>query len=66
MVKNPPVNAGDTGSIPELGRYPGGPDHWPAPASLLKNGSASASKHGELAVHQYSGRDDMTIYTRGK
>ena len=24
VVKNPPVNAGDTVSIPGLGRYPGG------------------------------------------
>ena len=24
MVKNPPVNAGDAGSIPGLGRSPGG------------------------------------------
>ena len=24
MVKNPPANAGDMGSIPGLGRYPGG------------------------------------------
>ena len=24
QVKNPPVNAGDTGSTPGLGRYPGG------------------------------------------
>ena len=23
MVKNPPVNAGDTGSMPGSGRYPG-------------------------------------------
>ena len=23
MVKNPPANAGDTGSVPRLGRYPG-------------------------------------------
>ena len=23
IVKNPPVNAGDVGSTPELGRYPG-------------------------------------------
>jgi len=24
VVKNPPVNAGDAGSIPGSGRYPGG------------------------------------------
>ena len=24
VVKNPPANAGDTGSTPGLGRYPGG------------------------------------------
>jgi len=24
VVKNPPANAGDAGSIPDLGRFPGG------------------------------------------
>ena len=38
MVKNPPVNAGesrDVGSIPGLGRFPGGGNGNPVQPSLL-------------------------------
>ena len=34
MVKNPPANAGDLGSIPELGRAPGGGNGQPTPVLL--------------------------------
>ena len=40
VVKNPPVNAGDvraTGSIPELGRSPGGEHGNPPQYSCLEN-----------------------------
>ena len=40
VVKNPPVNAGDIrdmGSIPELGRYPGGGHGNPLQYSCLEN-----------------------------
>ena len=40
MVKNPPVNAGDTGdvgSIPGLGRFPGGEHGNPLQYSCLEN-----------------------------
>ena len=37
MVKNLPTNAGDTGSIPRLGRCPGEEDDNPFPYSCLKN-----------------------------
>ena len=40
MVKNPPVNAGDVrdvGSIPGLGRSPGGEHGNPLQCSCLKN-----------------------------
>ena len=40
MVKNLPYNAGDvrdTGSIPELGRFPGGGNNKPHQYSRLKN-----------------------------
>ena len=37
VVKNPPANAGDTGSIPGLGRYPGGGSGSPLQYSCLEN-----------------------------
>ena len=37
MVKNPHVNAKDLGSIPELGRSPGGGNGNPLPYSCLEN-----------------------------
>ena len=36
-VKNPPANAGDTGSIPGLGRSPGGGHSNPLQYSYLRN-----------------------------
>ena len=36
-VKNPPVNAGDMGSIPGLGRSPGRRDDTPLQYSCLEN-----------------------------
>ena len=37
VVKNPPANAGDTGSIPGLGRSPGGGHSNPLQYSYLRN-----------------------------
>ena len=37
VVKNPPANAGDTGSIPVLGRSPGGGQGNPLQYSCLEN-----------------------------
>ena len=37
MVKNLPANAGDTGSIPGLGRSPGGGNGKPLQNSCLEN-----------------------------
>ena len=37
MVKNPPTTAGDVGSIPGSGRYPGGGDGNPLQYSCLEN-----------------------------
>ena len=35
MIKNPPASAGDAGSIPGLGRFPGGGRAWqPTPVFL--------------------------------
>ena len=53
MVKNPPANAGDlrdTGSIPGLGRFPGGGNGNPLQYSCLENpmgrGAWWATIHG--------------------
>ena len=50
VVKNPPANAGDTGSIPESGRSPGGGDGNPLQYSCLDNptdrGAWRATVHG--------------------
>ena len=37
MVKNPPCNVGDLGSIPELGTSPGGGNDNPLQNSCLEN-----------------------------
>ena len=37
MVKNPPANAGDSGSIPGLGRSPGGGNGNPLQYSCLED-----------------------------
>ena len=37
VVKNPPANAGDQGSIPGLGRSPGGGNSDPLQDSCLEN-----------------------------
>ena len=57
VVKNPPVNAGDIrdkGSVPGLGRYPGGGDGNPLQYSCLKNpmnrGTWWAIVHGVTRV----------------
>ena len=50
MVKNPPANAGDTGSIPGLGRSPGEGTGTPLQCSCLENpmdrGAWWAAVHG--------------------
>ena len=50
MVKNQPANAGDTGSIPGSGRYPGEGNGSPLQYSCLKNlmgrGVWQAAIHG--------------------
>ena len=49
MVKNPPANAGDIGdpgSIPELGRSPGGGHGNPLQYSCLDRGVWWATVHG--------------------
>ena len=50
MVKNPPVNAGDPGLIPRLGRFPGEENGNPPQYSCLENsmdrGAWGATVHG--------------------
>ena len=50
MVKSPPANAGDTGSIPGLGISPGGGNGNPLQYSCLENpmdrGAWQATVHG--------------------
>ena len=50
MVKNPPANAGDAGSIPGSGRAPGGGHGNPLHYSCLENpvgrGNWRATVHG--------------------
>ena len=63
MVKNPPANAGNLGSIPELGRSPGKRNGNPPQYSCLQNpmdsGSWRATVHGvakswtQLSLHTH-------------
>ena len=48
MVKNPPVMAGDLGSIPGLGRSPGGGHDNPFQYTCLEN------PHGQRSLEGYS------------
>ena len=48
VVKNPPAGAGDTGSIPGLGRSPGGGHGNPLLQSCLEN------PHGQRSLAGYS------------
>ena len=55
MVKNPPANAGDAGSIPGSGRSPGGGNGNPFQYSYLGNpmdrGAWWATVHGVAKSH---------------
>ena len=59
VVKNPPTNAEDLGSIPGLGRSPGGGNGNPLQYSCLENpmdrGAWQATVHGVT-------KSDMTDY----
>ena len=64
MVKNPPADAGDVGSIPGLGRPPGGGNGNPLQCSCLEKitdgGARRAAVHGvaknweQLSVNVHS------------
>ena len=59
MVKNPPANAGDLGSIPGWGRSPGGGHGNPLQDSFLEN------PHGQRSLAGCSprgcGESDTTV-----
>ena len=79
MVKNPPTNAGDIrdmGSIPGLGRSPGGGHGNPFQYSCLQNsmdrGAWQATVHSvaesqtqlkQLSMHAHRGAQDDTRFT---
>jgi len=49
VVKNPPANAGDPGSVPQSGRSPGGDDNLPQYSCLgspMDSGAWWATIHG--------------------
>ena len=50
MGKNPPANAGDLGSVPGLGKYPGEENGYPLQYCCLENpmdrGAWRATVHG--------------------
>ena len=58
VVKNPPVNTGDTVSIPGLGRYPGGGHGNPIQYQCLENHMDRGA--WQSTVHGISKRLDMT------
>ena len=52
VVKNPPANAGDTGSIPGSGRFPGEGNDNPLQGNLMDRGAWRATVHGVTRVRQ--------------
>ena len=58
MVKNPPVNAGDMGSIPDPGRSPGEGNGNPLQYSCLGNPMDRGA--WQAAVHGATNELDMT------
>ena len=58
MVKDPPANAGDTGSIPGLGRYPGKGCGNPLQYSCLGNPMDSGA--WQATVHEVAKELDTT------
>ena len=61
MVKNPPVNAGDVGSIPGSGRFPGGGNGNPLQYSCLEN--FMDRRAWRATVHEGNKESDMTEHT---
>ena len=71
MVKNPPTNAGDVGSIPGLGRSPGGGNGNPLQWILenaLDSGAWWATVHGvaklDMIEHTHTHASSLTILNK--
>ena len=60
VVTNPPTNAGDTGSIPGLGRSPGGGNGTPLQYSCLENPTDRGAWQARVQDHKAW---DTTEYT---
>ena len=60
VVKNPPANAGDTGSILGLGRSPGEENGNPTPSSILAREIPWTEEHGGLRSMEWQKELDMT------
>ena len=58
MVKNSPAKAGDTGSIPGLGRSPGGGSGNPLQCSCLENSMDRGA--WQATIHEVAKELDMT------
>ena len=64
LVKNPAWNAGDLGSIPGLGRFPGEGKSYPLQYSGLQNsiqsmGSQSQTQLSDFHIHTVALNTDM-------
>ena len=62
VVKNPPANAGDSGSIPESGRSPGEGNGYPLQDSGLGNPVDRGS--WQATVHRFVKESDTTEHAR--
>jgi len=58
VVKNSPAKAGDTGSIPGLGRSPGGGSGNPLQCSCLENSMDRGA--WQATIHEVAKELDMT------
>ena len=58
VVKNPPANVGDTGSIPGLGRSPGEGNGYPLQYSFMENSMERGAWWA--AVHGVAKESEMT------
>ena len=65
VVKNPPANAGDTGSIPEWGRSPGGGHGNPLQYSCLENphGQGSLAGYSPWGYKESGTTELLTLYS---
>ena len=69
MIKNPPANAGDAGSVPGSGRFPGGGNGNPLQYSCLENpmdrGAWRAAVHGvagsDITEHAHIRHNQETL-----